>query len=138
MAVKNFLSGLAVMVVIAMVNPVLAGDVPVNSWLADGAYPVSHHHAGQTVSSPVDGPNVGKRLSADEVKSVPLLWSSAPTFKNVNGERIVIAANPAGRNYRCFSRNLKLFVRLFINTGNALTATFFFNKAFNLMPKKYF
>ena len=71
-------------------------SVPVNPWLAESAYPISHHNAGQTDSTLVDGPDVGRRLAEDEVKSVPLLWSSAPTFKNVNGERIVVAANPAG------------------------------------------
>lgn len=73
-----------------------ANGVPANPWLADSAYPVSHHNAGQTDSTDVDGPDRGRRLKHDEVKSVPLLWSSAPTFKNVNGERIVVAANPAG------------------------------------------
>jgi hypothetical protein len=73
-----------------------ANGVPANPWLADSAYPVSHHNAGQTDSTDVDGPDQGRRLKHDEVKSVPLLWSSAPTFKNVNGERIVVAANPAG------------------------------------------
>ena len=80
----------------AMALPALAGQVPVNPWLAQGAYPISHHNPGQTDSTPVDGPDRGKRLSHEDVKSVPLLWSSAPTFKLVDGERIVIAANPAG------------------------------------------
>ena len=84
---------------VALICSLAAGasaSVPVNPWLAQSAYPVSHHNAGQTDSTPVDGPDVGRRVAKDEVKSVPLLWSSAPTFKNVNGERIVVAANPAG------------------------------------------
>ena len=71
-----------------------ATSPPVNPWLAQGAYPISHHNSAQSDSTPVDGPNVGRRLRTDEVQTVPLLWSSAPTFKVVNGETIVVAANP--------------------------------------------
>ena len=87
------LSATAIMIT---AGPAMAGQVPANPWLADSAYPVSHHNPGQTDSTPVDGPNLSKRLTVDDVKTVPILWSSAPTFKNVDGERIVIAANPAG------------------------------------------
>ena len=73
-----------------------AGNPPANPWLAKGAYPISHHNAAQTDSTPVDGPSIGRRLKTSEVKSVPLLWSSAPTYKMVGDERIVVAANPAG------------------------------------------
>jgi hypothetical protein len=74
-----------------------AADEPaVNPWLANSAYPISHHNAAQTDSTAVDGPSIGKKLSRDDVKTVPLLWSSAPTFKNIGEERIVVAANPAG------------------------------------------
>lgn len=73
-----------------------AGEPAVNPWLASSAYPISHHNAAQTDSTPVDGPSIGKKLTATDVKTVPLLWSSAPTFKNVGGERIIVAANPAG------------------------------------------
>jgi len=73
-----------------------AGEPTTNPWLAKSAYPISHHNAAQTDSTPVDGPSVGKKLTADDVKTVPLLWSSAPTYKNVGGERIIVAANPAG------------------------------------------
>ena len=75
---------------------VIADAVTVNPWLAQGAYPISHHDAAQTDSTWVDGPDRGGRLRTDQVKSVPLLWSSAPTYKMVSGERIVVAANPAG------------------------------------------
>ena len=71
-------------------------EVPANPWLAQGAYPVSHHNAGQTDSTPVNGPDVGAKLKVDQVSSVPLLWSSAPTFKQVGGETIIVAANPGG------------------------------------------
>ena len=73
-----------------------AGEPAVNPWLASSAYPISHHNSAQTDSTPVDGPSVGKKLTEEDVKTVPLLWSSAPTFKNVGGERIIVAANPAG------------------------------------------
>jgi hypothetical protein len=73
-----------------------ATSPPVNPWLAQGAYPISHHNSAQSDSTPVDGPNLGRRVRSEEVQTVPLLWSSAPTFKVVNGETIVVAANPAG------------------------------------------
>jgi hypothetical protein len=71
MNIQNISCGLAATATLALALPALAAGVPVNHWLADSAYPVSHHNAGQTDSTPVDGPDVGKRLSVDEVQSVP-------------------------------------------------------------------
>ncbi len=81
---------------VAAASGASAADVPINPWLAQGGYPVSHHDPGQTDSTAIDGPSIGKRVRHDQVQSVPLLWSSAPTYKEVGGETIVIAANPAG------------------------------------------
>ena len=96
MSLVQFGRALSAMAIMITAVHAMASQVPTNPWLADSAYPISHHNPGQTDSTPVDGPDLGKRLSVDDVKTVPILWSSAPTFKNVNGERIVIAANPAG------------------------------------------
>ena len=97
--VKKFLTYLTRCVASALLlwSAVAAGAEPaVNPWLAHSAYPISHHNAAQTDSTAVDGPSVGKKLTRADVQTVPLLWSSAPTFKNVGDERIVVAANPAG------------------------------------------
>jgi len=96
MPIIQFGRALSAMAIMITALPAIAGEVPANPWLADSAYPISHHNPGQTDSTPVDGPDLGKRLTVYDVKTVPILWSSAPTFKNVNEERIVIAANPAG------------------------------------------
>lgn len=69
---------------------------PKNPWLADTPYPISHHDAAQSDSTIVDGPRIGKELGLEDVKTVPVLWTSAPTYKTVNGETTVIAANPLG------------------------------------------
>jgi hypothetical protein len=80
----------------AVVSGVAWAGVPPNPWLADAAYAISHHDPAQSDSTPVDGPRLGQRLTRADVKTVPLLWSSAPTYKNVDGGTVVIAANPAG------------------------------------------
>ena len=54
-----------------------ATEPPANPWLAQGAYPISHHDPGQTDSTAVDGPSIGGRVRHEQVQSVPLLWSSA-------------------------------------------------------------
>ena len=71
-------------------------EVPANPWLARASYAISHHDPAQSDSTAIDGPRVGKRLQRDDVKTVPLLWSSAPTYKHVEGGTVVVAANPAG------------------------------------------
>lgn len=92
----NKFAGLMFLSLLLTARPEAAGTAPINPWLAQGAYPVSHHNAGQTDATPVDGPSIGRRLKHSEVQTVPLLWSSAPTYKVVQGETIVVAANPAG------------------------------------------
>ena len=69
---------------------------PRNPWVAQSSYAISHHNPGQTDSTPVDGPRVGKDLSHQDVQTVPVLWTSAPTYKHVGDDTIVIAANPLG------------------------------------------
>jgi len=67
-----------------------------NPWLADSPYAISHHNPAQTDVTELAGPSVGKQLSLRDAKSVPLLWCSAPTYKRVGDETIVIASNPMG------------------------------------------
>jgi hypothetical protein len=67
-----------------------------NPWVANSAYAISHHNAGQTDVTPVNGPTIGARLSLDDAQTVPLVWCSAPLFKHVGDETIVIASNPMG------------------------------------------
>ena len=68
----------------------------INPFVENSSYPVSHHNPAQTDSTPVDGPRIGKQLTLDDAKYVPVLWCSAPTYKHANGETIVIASTPLG------------------------------------------
>ncbi len=67
-----------------------------NPWAATGPYPMSHHNPAQTDVSIVDGPSVGKKLTRDDAKTVPVTWCSAPIVKKVGDETIVIAGTPIG------------------------------------------
>jgi len=67
-----------------------------NPWLADSPYAISHHNPAQTDVTELAGPSVGKQLEQKDAKSVPLLWCSAPTYKRVGDDTIVIASNPMG------------------------------------------
>ena len=67
-----------------------------NPWVADSPYAISHHNPAQTDVTPVDGPTRGQRLTREDVKTVPLLWCSAPTYKHIGNETVVIASNPMG------------------------------------------
>ena len=69
---------------------------PRNPWVADSPYAISHHNSAQTDVTGVDGPRVGDRLTRDEAKTVPLVWCSAPLYKRIGNETIVIASNPLG------------------------------------------
>lgn len=79
--------------------PALAGDAgfpPRNPWLSESAYAISHHNPAQTDATPVDGPSIGRQLSLEDVKTVPLVWCSAPLFKHIGDDTVVIASNPMG------------------------------------------
>ncbi len=67
-----------------------------NPWVTDSAYGISHHNAAQTDVTPVDGPTIGKNLTLDDVKTVPLLWCSAPIYKHIGKDTVVVASNPLG------------------------------------------
>lgn len=65
-------------------------------WLAKSAYAISHHNAAQTDATGVDGPTIGAVLTTKQVKTVPLVWCSAPLFKKIGDDRVIIASNPLG------------------------------------------
>ena len=67
-----------------------------NPWVSAASYAISHHDPAQTDSTPIDGPRVSKQLSHSEAKTVPVLWTSAPTYKHIGDETVVIGANPLG------------------------------------------
>jgi hypothetical protein len=67
-----------------------------NPWLADSAYPISHATPAATEAVAHAGPTTGRRLSVSDVKTVPGVFTSNPTIKNVGGQRIVIASGVDG------------------------------------------
>jgi hypothetical protein len=67
-----------------------------NPWVADSPYAISHHNAAQTDVTSVDGPTMGAQLTAKDARTVPLLWCSAPLYKKIGNDTIVIASNPMG------------------------------------------
>ncbi len=74
-----------------------AVSMPVpNPYVADASYAISHHDPAQTDSTLVDGPRIGKQLTLDDTQYVPVLWCSAPTYKHVGDDTIVIASTPLG------------------------------------------
>lgn len=67
-----------------------------NSFLATSAFPISHSNPGATEAVRHAGPTKGRQLTAADVKTVPNVFTSHPTIKNVSGERIVIASGVDG------------------------------------------
>lgn len=67
-----------------------------NPWVADTPYAISHHNPAQTDVTEVYGPTVGGKLKHQQVKTVPLVWCSAPTYKYIGNETVVIASTPMG------------------------------------------
>jgi hypothetical protein len=67
-----------------------------NPWLADSAYPISHATPAATEAVAHAGPTKGRKLSVSDVKTVPNVFTSNPTVKNVGGERIVFASGVDG------------------------------------------
>lgn len=67
-----------------------------NPWLAKASYAISHHNAAQTDSTAIDGPRVSKDLTLADAQSVPVLWCSAPTYKHIGDDTVVIASTPLG------------------------------------------
>ena len=69
---------------------------PKNPWVAKAAYAISHHDPAQSDITEVEGPSISKKLTLDDAQTVPLLWSSAPTYKHIGDDTVVVAANPLG------------------------------------------
>ncbi len=67
-----------------------------NPWVSKSSYAISHHNSGQTDTTPVDGPRLSKDLTPDDVKHLPVLWCSAPTYKHIGDDTVVIASTPLG------------------------------------------
>ncbi len=70
--------------------------IPANPWIADSPYAISHHDPAQTDVTPVDGPTLGGRIRFDQVQTVPVVWCSAPIYKLVGEETVVVASTPMG------------------------------------------
>ena len=85
-----FLSLLAAPTVLA------SGLPPVNPWLATSSYAVSHHNPAQSDATAIEGPSISKKLTLAESQYVPLIWSSAPTYKHIGDDTVVIASSPGG------------------------------------------
>jgi hypothetical protein len=69
---------------------------PANPWLADSVYPTSHFNAGATDSVLIPGPVNGRKLSLDDVKTVPTVITSNPAIKTVGDESIAFASGAVG------------------------------------------
>lgn len=69
---------------------------PHNPWIAASSYAISHHDPAQTDATPIAGPRRSKQLTRDEVQTVPVLWCSAPTYKHIGKDTVVIASTPLG------------------------------------------
>ncbi|MCX2977191.1 hypothetical protein [Candidatus Marimicrobium litorale] len=70
--------------------------IPANPWIADSPYAISHHDPAQTDVTPVDGPTIGGRIRYDQAQTVPVVWCSAPIYKRVGEETVVVASTPMG------------------------------------------
>ena len=89
---------------VLMTAPAYAQAVPnmptKNPWLADSAFPISHSNSAATEAVAHAGPTKGRKLSVADVKTVPNVFTSNPTVKNVSGERIIIASGVDGIRVR--------------------------------------
>ena len=97
--VYKFASHIAALVVFAMFWLQASAEIAVpaiNPWLNDSVYPISHHNPAQTDVSIASGPTVGGRLAMADSHTVPVLWSSAPLVKQINGYTTIIAGGPLG------------------------------------------
>ena len=67
-----------------------------NPFLATSAFPISHSNPAATEAVSHAGPTRGRKLSAADVKTVPNVFTSHPTIKNVGADRIIIASGVDG------------------------------------------
>lgn len=80
----------------ARAQPAIPNMPPRNPFLATSSFPISHSNPGATEAVAHAGPTTGRKLAAADVKTVPSVFTSHPTVKNVGGERIVIASGVDG------------------------------------------
>jgi hypothetical protein len=69
---------------------------PKNPFLATSAFPISHSNPGATEAVAHAGPSKGRKLMRSDVKTIPDVFTSNPTIKNVHGERIIMASGVDG------------------------------------------
>ncbi|MRG55903.1 hypothetical protein GF108_09945 [Phyllobacterium sp. SYP-B3895] len=69
---------------------------PRNPWLAESVYPTSHFNPGATDSVLFAGPVHGRKLTTEEVKTVPTVITSNPTLKKVGDQTIAFASGAVG------------------------------------------
>ncbi len=69
---------------------------PPNPFLATSAFPISHSNPCATEAVPHSGPTKGRKLTEADIKTVPNVFTSHPTIKNVGDERIIIASGVDG------------------------------------------
>jgi len=85
---------------LAQATPAETREIPTlpphNPFLATSAFPISHSNPGATEAVPHAGPTKGRALTQADVKTVPMVFTSHPTIKNVGGERIIIASGVDG------------------------------------------
>ncbi len=89
-------SGLKIAPATAIAQPSIPNMPAANPFLARSAFPISHSNPGATEAVAHAGPRQGRQLSLDDIKAIPNVFTSHPTIKNVNGERIVIASGVDG------------------------------------------
>jgi hypothetical protein len=85
--------------VAACLLPIFAGAANLpekNPWVEDSPYAISHHDPAQTDSTVVEGASIGKKLSHADARYVTSVWCSAPIYKLVGDDIIVVASTPLG------------------------------------------
>ena len=94
---KAPIAALALLLATSAVNAQNAPNLPPpNPFLATSAFPISHSNPGATETVAHAGPTKGRKLSVADIKTVPMVFTSNPTVKNVGGERIIIASGVDG------------------------------------------
>ncbi len=63
-----------------------------NPWLTDSVYPTTHHNAAQTDSVLHAGPTKGGKLTAEQVKTLPTVFTANPTIKKIGNDTVLIAS----------------------------------------------
>ncbi|MFE7723502.1 hypothetical protein ACFU44_31265 [Nocardia rhizosphaerihabitans] len=67
-----------------------------NPWLTDSAYPISHVNPAATDSTSLPGPEVGRQLTVQDVRTHPTVFTSNPTVKKIGADSVIFAAGAHG------------------------------------------